>query len=402
MLLAEKTAFERNGAFELFLLMLFLALGPIYWLPFVPQPILLAAKLVLLGGVFLCPYISFRRDVYAIPKFLVPVLICLLILEAPSAIKNLSFEFMALVGVGYFIVLGYTLSVLYGMPRVLGVVYRSTIFFSFVAALVIVDYGFGGVFLNPVHEVRLYLYQTGFHGGRTGWAGICNVFLAVALMGVMHAPSQWERALLWLSAILLVMNLFLVDSRGGLITASLIIFIFVVRVGLRSPSRLFVFLMVMVSVFGVLISQFEDRLIESRTYLSIFAPDQLRSGVTTGRVDAYQQAIELFYQSPFLGVGDVDMREYGQNAEKIHNVWLRVLVERGALSLLGLLVFSVSVFYSALRTQGDMFADVLIVVLAGLVPTLFEPTGVYGNYFASAFFWFLVGVFMQKTFLKAA
>lgn len=393
---AEKIAFEKGVSLELFFLMLFLAVGPIYWLPSLPPSALLAAKLLLLGVVFLYPYLSFRRDIYAVPSFLMPALVGLFLFEAPSAIKHLSFEFLMVVGASYFIVLGYSLSKLYGGLLVVDVMYRSTMVFSLFAALVVVDYALNGVFVNPVHDVRLYLYQTGFHGGRTGWAGICNIFLAVALMGVVHARSWWERGLLWIAAVILLANLFMVDSRGGLITASLVVGVFVIRVGLRSPSRLVVLMFVMAGLVGGLIAQFGDRLVESRTYLSIFAPSELRSGVTTGRVDAYQQAVALFYESPVLGVGEVDMREYGQNAEKIHNVWLRVLVERGFLALLGFMVFAGSVFYFALRGQGSKAVDVSIVFLAAMIPTLFEPTGVFGNYFASAFFWFAIGVFLHK------
>lgn len=392
---AEQVAFEKRGSLELFFLMLFLAIGPIYWLPSLPPSALLAAKVLLFGIVFLYPYLSFRRDVYAVPRFLAPALIGLVILEAPSAIKHLSFEFLMVVGAGYFIVLGYSLSKIYGGSLAVAVMYRATLVFSLFATFVVVDYGLGGVFVNPVHDVRLYLYQTGFHGGRTGWAGTCNIFLAVALMGIIHAKHGFERGLLWLAAAILLANLFMVDSRGGLVTAGLVVGVFVVRVGFRSPSRLLVFALVMATIVGALVTQFGDRLMESRTYLSIFAPNELRSGVTTGRVDAYWEAVAIFYENPLLGVGEVDMREYGQNAEKIHNVWLRVLVERGVLAFLGFATFAIGAFYCSLRGQSDKAVDVAIVLLAAIIPTIFEPTGVFGNYFASAFFWFSIGVFLS-------
>lgn len=385
---------DRRISIELVFLTIFLIFGPIYWLPGVPSAALLSLKAGAFGLFLILPYLSFRQEIYAVPKLMPLCLVMAVCLAVPSAVVHLNFDFLDYFLISFLVVLGYSLAARYGLNAVFFALFFVVAAFSILCAVVVLDFLLGGVFLNPIHESKLFLYQTGFHGGRTGWTGIVNVFLSLALIGLLLKPTAVRKTVLNFSVVVFLLNLFLVDSRGGLITGLLVLLVFLFRFAKESRAKTVLLLLLLFALVSVFFVQFADRLMMSRTYLSIFAPEELRSGITAGRTEGYLAALDLYLKAPALGVGQTDMREFGQEVERIHNVWLRVLVEQGLLGFLALLVFSVGVFISMLQGRVYPMAVYLMPIVAGLLPTLFEPTGVFGNFFATALFWVLIGLLM--------
>lgn len=385
---------DRRISIELVFLTIFLIFGPIYWLPGVPSAALLSLKAGAFGLFIFLPYFVFRQGIYAVPKSIPLYLVVTVCLAAPSAVVHLNFDFLNYFLIAFLVVLGYSLAARYGVDTVFSALFFVVVAFSILCMLVVFDFFLSGLFVNPIHESRLFAYQTGFHGGRTGWTGIVNVFLSLSLVGILLKQSAGRKAVLSFSVVIFLLNLFLVDSRGGLITGLLVILVFLFRIARESKLKTVLVLLFLTALATVFFVQFADRLMMSRTYLSIFAPEELRSGITAGRTEGYLAALDLYLKAPALGVGQTDMREFGQEVERIHNVWLRVLVEQGLLGFLALLVFSVGVFISMLQGRVYPMAVYLMPIVAGLLPTLFEPTGVFGNFFATALFWVLIGLLM--------
>ena len=387
---------EHRVSPELVLAALFMGLSPVYWFPSLNSSLLLTIKVMLFGGVLVYPFLRFRDGVYALPRFIPPLLAIAVVLGAPSAVAHLSFEFLGLFAIAFFVAIGYTFSCCYGVERALNSVFLAVVIFSSIALLVVIDFAASGIFLNPMHSVRLYLYQTGFHGGRTGWTAICNVFLAISLFGLIVSKPGFKKNALVLSSVILLLNLIVVDSRGGLITGAVVLSVYLLHLAANSRVKAF-FLLIIFWLGGVLIAaEFGERLIGSRTYLSIFAPEELRSGVTTGRTDGFWVAIKLYVDSPLIGVGEINLKDYGQDVEKVHNVWLRTLAEQGLLGLLSLFVFCFGLFAALFKRSVFPRSAIVMVVAAGLVPSLFEPTGVFGNYFATAPFWITSGILLAS------
>lgn len=386
--------YDRRFSIELVFLTIFLIFGPIYWLPGVPSVVLLFLKAGAFGLFLLLPYLSFRYEIYAVPKFLPLCLVLAVCLAAPSAVVHLNFDFLDYFLISFLVVLGYSLAARYGLDVIFSVLFFVVVAFSVICLVVVFDFFLGGVFVNPIHESRLFLYQTGFHGGRTGWTGIVNVFLSLALIGLLLNSSAARKVILNLSVVVFLLNLFLVDSRGGLITAVLVLLVFLFRFAQESRAKTVLLLLLLFTITSVFFAQFADRLMMSRTYLSIFAPEELRSGITSGRTEGYLAAFDLYLKAPALGLGATDMREFGQEVERIHNVWLRVLVEQGLLGLLAIVVFSAGVFVTLLQRRVYPLSIYLMPLVSGLLPTLFEPTGVFGNFFATALFWVLIGLLL--------
>lgn len=385
---------DRRISIELVFLTIFLIFGPIYWLPGVPSAALLSLKAGAFGLFIFLPYFVFRQGIYAVPKSIPFCLVATVCLAAPSAVVHLNFDFLNYFLIAFLVVLGYSLAGRYGVDTVFSALFFVVLAFSILCMLVVFDFLLSGLFVNPIHESRLFLYQTGFHGGRTGWTGIVNVFLSLSLVGILLNQSAGRKAVLSFSVVIFLLNLFLVDSRGGLITGLLVILVFLFRFARESKLKTVLVLLLLTALTAVFFVQFADRLMMSRTYLSIVAPEELRSGITSGRTEGYLAAIDLYLKAPTLGLGETDMREFGQEVERIHNVWLRVLVEQGLLGFLAMVVFSVGVFISLLQRRVYPMAAYLMPLVAGLLPTLFEPTGVFGNFFATALFWILIGLLL--------
>ncbi|MCM8566168.1 O-antigen ligase family protein [Thauera linaloolentis] len=387
---------EDSFSAELTLATLFLGLSPVYWLPGIPSSALLLGKLFFLALLLAYPFLYFRDGIYAVPRFMPALLFFSALIATPSALAHLNLDFAGLFAVSFFVTLGYTLACRHGLKGALNSLFFSSVFFSLIAILVVVDFVLSGYFFNPIHEVRLFLYQTGFHGGRTGWTAICNVFLAITFVGIVVSESNLKKTIFSLAVIVLILNLVVVDSRGGLITGIIVLAAYLGYLARTSKARAATLLIALLLLSLFIMVNFGERFLMSRTYLSIVAPEELRSGVTTGRTEGFIVALNMYLDSPVLGAGAVNLKDFGQDVEKVHNVWLRILAEQGLLGFLGFFIFSVGLSFYVLRSKNIPRAICAMFLASGFVPTLFEPTGVFGNYFATAPFWMMAGVLLAS------
>lgn len=121
----------------------------------------------------------------------------------------------------------------------------------------------------------------------------------------------------------------------------------------------------------------------------------------SNRMDAYKLALEIFKNSPIIGIGLVNFKEYVPHylGNYVHNVYLSVLLETGILGfsfftiLLGISLYK-SVF--TLLDKGDIFRlGCFLSIVSYLVHGLFDNT-LY-VFSLGAMFWLFLGLSYEKT-----
>lgn len=367
---------------------LLFVLAPIYWFPGVGESQLLIVKVLLLG---LAAYLTIMPPGYLgrvnIKKGgIVVVFIFALAVDllAYFAHGYLDFRF---VFIFLFAMFGYVYFVKHGSEVFLNKASRAAMIFAAFPLLLVFDYLlYGGVVINP--DLGIPAYLTGFHGGRTGWSFVLGVFMAVILA---RAVSKNTTPLTWLLVGIYSYAIFISGSRGGVLAVLMLLAVFTVfKYGMARGGLIYIAVLLLAGL-SIVLSLADGGGIESRVLQSLFAPKELHTaGLTGGRADGFNIALELFSTKPVLGVGEVDLEAHGLGYKSIHNVWLRALAETGLLGFAGIFLVTIYIFVT-LQPIKRKNAWVLLIFMAGYIPTIYEPTAIFGNFWSSSMFWFLIG-----------
>jgi len=128
-------------------------------------------------------------------------------------------------------------------------------------------------------------------------------------------------------------------SRGGVLTAIIMIFAFLIFVYYRSSNRQkniiitsFFLLMIASSVIWIVSSNQTSGLIDKR-YSNQDKTGRSKEDVSAGRIDLFIGELEGFVDKPFLGVGASGMKEHRLQTQgeviATHNELSRLLSEHG-------------------------------------------------------------------------
>ena len=137
-------------------------------------------------------------------------------------------------------------------------------------------------------------------------------------------------------------------SRGGVLTAIIMIFAFLIFVYYRSSNRQkniiitsFFLLMIASSVIWIVSSNQTSGLIDKR-YSNQDKTGRSKEDVSAGRIDLFIGELEGFVDKPFLGVGASGMKEHRLQTQgeviATHNELSRLLSEHGILGIIILLI----------------------------------------------------------------
>ena len=154
-------------------------------------------------------------------------------------------------------------------------------------------------------------------------------------------------------------------SRGGIITAIIIIIAFVYTYFKKSnvtnkfrTVRLIIGISIIVFITWFFTSLQTDGFIDKR-YANQDASGRVKKDLSTGRNDLISFEIEAFIQNPILGVGVGKIKELRQEAEGIeaasHNEISRILSEHGSLGVIAFLILLITPFILRLKNRSNVF-----------------------------------------------
>jgi hypothetical protein len=154
-------------------------------------------------------------------------------------------------------------------------------------------------------------------------------------------------------------------SRGGVITAVIMIMAFLVFLYLRSKVRqkfnlIFSFSLVMVVIgFTWVISSEQTEGLINKRYNNQDKIGRQKEDISAGRIDLFLGELEGFTNSPFVGVGASGMKElrierYGRGVVS-HNEISRLLSEHGIFGVIGLIILILRPLVFRLQHANNIF-----------------------------------------------
>ena len=154
-------------------------------------------------------------------------------------------------------------------------------------------------------------------------------------------------------------------SRGGVITAAVCAFFFLVLYFLRLPPKEKSHLVPKMAIItGMLLVTwlvtlfFSSGLIGNR-YSNEDAAGRLKSDITTGRSEIIETELKAFYENPITGIGVGKGKEYRERETGIsaatHNETGRMLAEHGIFGLSGLLVLLLTPLLLRLKNKTNFY-----------------------------------------------
>lgn len=250
----------------------------------------------------------------------------------------------------------------------------------------------------------------GFGVKATGWSISLAFFLPLVLLPTV-ASHDWRRmALLVGVAALLIGSQFVSGGRTGILGSLITVIVLALILSGTRWTALSILAGILITG-GIALSQ--DAYSRHLSVDRIFTPPSdaidywgtpgdLESGLkafSTGRIQGYETAFEMIARRPFHGHGIEQVTivtPFGEHIE-IHNLWLKWATYSGVFApLLFLVMAGVIVRDGAglLRVRGGrrLPAAMFLIVVLGLLATLFEPEALLGAFQYTAIWWAAAGV----------
>lgn len=231
--------------------------------------------------------------------------------------------------------------------------------------------------------------QFSFHF-HPSYLGLYNV-ISLAVINVRFLFSnnevmKWERVLFGFSAIVLVITLFLIGSKSGLVSFGLLVVISAISLMVRGSRKtaITVLLLSMISLCFLIIEfpKVKERFVNSWNALKHSGPEE----GTSDRLKVWKSSLHLFSKRIFTGYGTGDVQNVLQSEYKsanmshaawkklnAHNQFLQSGLAVGISGVLVLLWMFLFPFYSGANTGNFFFSFFLIVFFVNfLVEAMLE------------------------------
>lgn len=385
-----------------FAFLMFFALGPIYWLPNLSPGILVKIKFLffslLVFTLFRDWVINSKNRIYI--RNIVFLVLTVLIMFISLFFNQESYGH-------YFVLSNYLvpLFIIMTMPFITNKSYEnliwgvsnSTKFFAVIAALIPLGMLIPSmVWINPIHDdptLNLNQVKTGFGGGRTGWSIGASFILAASLANIMFKKNLVSRLVEIACFIIIASSIFIPSGRGGIFA---ILFMLITFIILRSLiyKKIPLFSILLLVFSGILLFNFAE----------FFRLDSLLRGdiseASNGRIEGNVIAIDMILRNPLLGVGieKSDLTKFGLGYPEAHNVFLNFTMKFGLIAfflVLTFFAFVVKDLFGKTKVLYNNYCFITFIFFNALifVFSFTEPNIVFGNFFNTLIYWFVLGAF---------
>jgi hypothetical protein len=411
---------------DVILLATYLAISPVYWLPGLPPATLRSVKFgIIIAAVTMIWFrrllpslqLSFPAGLLGPAGFLAIVLLSIPGIyqaEAAESARTL-LDFTMCFAMLWTVYFGAGSG--WSMPRAL---FWSALMLAGICSLVVSNALIGWPDWRPPAEFDTHLLSTaGFGARRTGWSNGISLFLPLLFIPLVDPAFRPTRrvlvgAIALLGVCAIVGAQMVVAGRAGLLSS--IIALTLLTWNLLPRFRSLASAALVLSVLYLLVSAVShtggtdiamprktndakesaaahlrlDRIEDSHDFTSV-------DRFSAGRLGAMQYAITVGSKRPLLGYG-FGHAVYG--GSDIHNLWLKLWLEAGLLlpMLLAVVIFrllrSTRIDGRAPRAPSSPSVVTLakIVLLQGVVISMFEPNALIGSFQATAVWWACAGL----------
>lgn len=219
-----------------------------------------------------------------------------------------------------------------------------------------------------------------------------NVFVRVMILGAFAAlyfASAKKRVWPLLTVPLFVLGAALSGSRGGLLSAGLVILLFAIPIAVRLGAKRFIgVLLILAAGVAYLSTQKAVVTFVEERYIQ----QTLVEGYTSGRDTITEDALRLYNEHPIVGTG-VDgfwvLQDIPEQFEYPHNLFIAALAEGGTIGG-GLLVLALLVLALGAWRRRPLPHSALYALGGGLF--LAFTSWFSGDYYDTRMMWFFLGL----------
>lgn len=386
-----------------FVLMLYLGLAPIYWLPGIPFEMLAQFKtglFVLAAGLLFLTGVVGERAHFP-PGLFGPAGLGLSLLAITGGIFQSEIA-PAVTAVKDYLLVFSTLWMFYLLVQMQMDVEKILLGACLLVAIACVPvfaskYLGGPDFAGPSQFVADHLWISGFSSVRTGWSNGIALYVAPLLL-VLVRPMRSGfllKALSGLAVCAIILAQITVAGRAGMVASFLVLlFAFSTR-GYRT-------VLLVIAVAGIVFVALNPNTVAS--HLRITRDPATQQGaddidtISAGRLQGDVVGIQRALESPLIGHG---LRNAVVGDGEIHNLWIRLANESGLFAPIVLLVIVAGVSRRALmmlrqagfdRRQRFRSNVCLGAIAGGVFMSMVEPRILLGTFQISVMWWAFAGL----------
>lgn len=372
---------NKNFRYYEYIFAIYIGMGPVYWLPWIPLRFVDAIKVSLYAIVVFWPIFQKKTDfrlyfpggskvfllMIAFLATSIPSMLLSDLLPALYKLQNMVQILLLVFSCGYLEKRG----ALEAVAQLSVKIFATSCLLSVILMFVIPDY------TNPLNN-ELALVQTGFGGSRTGWSPAVALYLPWIYSGIFVSGI-----FVWIGGFAMIANQVLVAGRTGIISALVAFLIYgIVR---KNVKQLLLTCGVLSIVYLFAINNLELLRLNSGSFSSLDGLDEL----STGRIKVYSTSLKIISEYFVTGIGLGEFKYAGENWA-IHNILLKSAAESGvlhAITIIGIFFLALQRGWRGVVQKNGLIISAFLTVSSGIVTSFFEPVGMFGTFYSAGFWW---------------
>jgi|GEM_PF-6672325 len=243
---------------------------------------------------------------------------------------------------------------------------------------------------------RYNLWEAGFNTLRTGWTVSLCVYVPWSLVFVEKVKNKATYLVIVIALVLpILVAQFISGGRNGLSASLLAVLLILIK-----KFNLIYLIIITIVLFYLFLSFQNDLFIALRIYDDNGGSKDIND-ISSDRTNMYATFFDTFFDSPIFGQGLSGSIKFNQKnfgtSDEMHNVILRIFIDHGLifgiiclLFFLHNLIISLKIFFK--RNVKIIFQISSLTVIIGLFTTLFEPEIILGSFQITAIWWLSLGI----------
>lgn len=379
------------------ILLCYLCLAPINWMPFLPLELVSGLKYVLFIILLLASLFKKGSPGKVRPFFSYQFYVLVLICELPAIMQSDKDIATNIIDVSFLFLMNY-LIVQSNLTKdeLFRVFFKASVFIGFICLLSLGS-AISGITITSPPPWNDAFSGSALGGYRTGWSNSIFLFVPFLFYAYFFSGEKKWKTLALCSIIAIICSQILSGGRAGLI-ASLFTFLIFTRFRIRNIIILGLSIFLTYNYLGAF--KIEEYFRASENQLENKEGRSNLDKISSGRVEAYNLGWQLFKKSPLFGNGFSATTKYTYGPD-VHNTWFKRLVDGGFIFIIPLIVLFISLYNTIIekssRYINGNYHRVLFRALffSALFISMFEPNYLIGSFQGEAFFWALVCTYLK-------
>lgn len=379
------------------ILLCYLCLAPINWLPFIPITIVNLLKYSLFSILFLSCIFKKSKFKKVESFFTLQFYMLLLLCEAPAILHSKTGIITNIIDITFLFLMNYVIiQSSLTKDELFSVFYKVSLFIGCICLLSFVS-AITGITINAPPPWNDPFSKSAFGGYRTGWSNSAFLFVPLLFYFYFFSSKKNLKIPALFAIIGIIISQVLSGGRAGLV-GSLLTFLFFTRFKIQNVLILGFAIFMVYNYLGAL--NIEEYFRASESQIENKEGASNLDKISSGRVGVYEIGWKLFKKSPITGNGFSSIT-FETDGPDIHNTLFKRLVDGGLIFVAPVIFLFFSVYHKVIEKTTRYYngSNHRVLFRALFVSSIFvsmlEPNYLIGSFQGEAFFWALVCTYLK-------